>query len=211
MDILLSGSKGFWSDIFPVVLPTYWLPKVRFNASSCALLLLGISVEPQMARFRSWLTSFSAYDFSLLIYSLDVDNFTAIYRIIADISCIPVKELINPFGEVYYQLDCYVVLFFGLIEMTAQIAWFEKVSLIIVLSFYWSPTNVFFCWVMAPGGREAVRSWHSPVKYDVHYFHRIPATIVYDQEPSDPASILIKDFQALTMAWWLKDETVYIL
>jgi len=89
-----------------------------------------------MARFRSWLTSFSAYDFSLLIYSLDVDNFTAIYRIIADISCIPVKELINPFGEVYYQLDCYVVLFFGLIEMTAQIAWFEKVSLIIVLSFY---------------------------------------------------------------------------
>jgi hypothetical protein len=62
-----------------------------------------------------------------LSYSPDIDNFTAICQIIADLSQIPVKKMVNPSGKVYYQVAFDVVLSFGLIEMTAQIAWSENV------------------------------------------------------------------------------------
>jgi len=90
---------------------------------------------------------------------LDPDNFTTVCHITADMSQIPVDKLVNPSGKVYYQVAFDVVLSFGLIEMTAQIAWREK-------------------------GVEK----------------RGPAAIVYDHEPSDRISILIKDFRAFTVA-----------
>ncbi|KIM35039.1 hypothetical protein M413DRAFT_449922 [Hebeloma cylindrosporum] len=91
---------------------------------------------------------------------LDPDNFTVVCHILADMSRIPAERLINPSGKAYYQMTFEVILLFGLIEMTAHIAWMDK-------------------------GVE----------------NRSPATIVYDDEPSDRASILIKDFQRFSIAW----------
>jgi len=50
-------------------------------------------------------------------------------------SCVPVKKLVNPIGKVYYHMLFEVILLFGFIEMTAQIAWLEDVSLKKVLFF----------------------------------------------------------------------------
>jgi hypothetical protein len=59
-------------------------------------------------------------------------------------SCVPAKKLINPSGKVYYHMDFEVILLFGLIEMTAQIAWLEKVSLIPSL-FFVNRQQTSFC------------------------------------------------------------------
>jgi len=47
---------------------------------------------------------------------------------------IPVDKLVNPSGKVYYRAVFDVVLSFGLIEMTAQIAWHEKVCHVLFIT-----------------------------------------------------------------------------
>ncbi|KAF8959240.1 hypothetical protein BDZ97DRAFT_1838744 [Flammula alnicola] len=54
---------------------------------------------------------------------IDKDNYSSTCTVTADFSSIPVKCLYNPQGRIYYQINCDIVIFFGLTEMNAQIAW----------------------------------------------------------------------------------------
>ena len=63
-----------------------------------------------------------------MLYALfDAANYTQLCTIVTDLSHIPLSPLTNPSGETYYRVDFDLILFFGLTEMTALLAWKEKV------------------------------------------------------------------------------------
>ena len=62
--------------------------------------------------------------------------FTKMCTIVANTSKLvhSLQPEVAPDGGVYYELDCEVILLFGLTEFKAQISWMDKVRLVLVSS-----------------------------------------------------------------------------
>ena len=60
--------------------------------------------------------------------------FTKMCTIVANTSKLvhSLQPQVAPDGDVYYELDCEVILLFGLTEFKAQISWMDKVRLVLV-------------------------------------------------------------------------------
>ncbi|KAF9526171.1 hypothetical protein CPB83DRAFT_896323 [Crepidotus variabilis] len=56
----------------------------------------------------------------------DSKNFTDVFKLVADVSRVPLASGINTKGRKFYQLSYDVVIMFGLTELKAQLRWFEN-------------------------------------------------------------------------------------
>ncbi len=57
------------------------------------------------------------------IWAILLDKYTTFCTVEADLTSVPRRKKKNTQGGIYYEVDWEVVLFFGLTEIKAQIAW----------------------------------------------------------------------------------------
>jgi len=58
----------------------------------------------------------------------NLENFTILCRLVADLSNVPLNPMKNSNGETYYVVTFDVVMNFGLTELQGQLRWLERVS-----------------------------------------------------------------------------------
>ena len=80
---------------------------------------------------------FSSHECVLELHLYIADNYTKLCTIEADLSRVPLLPLTKAKGRgVFYRLDYDIVLLFGMTELKAQVAWKEKVSVVLPSSFF---------------------------------------------------------------------------